>query len=909
MPRISTMVRISDSFEQVATTSPQAVALRSSFGIVTYGDLFRATEALTQRFLSLASADNPVVAIHARRTAGLPAALLACSRAGLTFAVLDSAYPAPKLTSMMAVLKPSLIVAIDQDCQSLRAIYPDESATPVVALDSASLGVTEVSGTAPANPATGFSGADIAYLLFTSGTTGVPKCIQTRHDPLVHFVNWYRDQFGPQPNSRFSLLSGLGHDPVLRDLFVPLSVGAPLCIPDQGLLSQPAALFRWFADQRIQYLHTTPQLLKVIAAGVSAGQGLPDLSFVFSGGDALKMTHVADVRRLAPGAQVVNFYGATETPQAMGFHVVEEEESDPIPAGRGISDVTLLVLDPQGAECSPGTAGQIGIRTRYLSDGYRNDPEATAAKFLTAPSGEVLYLTGDLGSLRPDGAVVIQGRGDDQVKVRGFRVELGEVTRALEAIPGVGDAMVLALKDDGENALHGFLVSRTPGGDDSTRVVRQRLAAQLPAYMVPSTLLWIDKMPLLPNGKVDRNQLAALAEAEASRARDEASFTPGDSLDRELRMILRVPELDLAASFVDHGGDSLSVIRASMVVEKSLGWLPVGWERMPLRTVLSQKKQKKRFRLSTVGSPIIARAVGIFNVVLAHFGLFVISGSNTLLFLVAGWSIGNYQLRTVLQEERIGPFLKTLLALMIPTTLFNLLSMVPTGAIDWPILLMVNTYFTTGNNGGYWFINVLCHVYMLLALVFAFPAVRRWVRQDTFLIAFIATLVMTAFAAGSYYLQGGNPIKTPFQQLWLILLGISVSRADTWQRKVLVGLVTLLCGYDDNGDVFLHYGRLATVACFFVILIPRVKMPRLFATVINLTAGASMFLYLSHRAFRDLVLLTPWTGNPWLYVAVAMVGGILLWQVWDRVYNPLSSWVVAQVTGRTSGKVNPGVVE
>jgi amino acid adenylation domain-containing protein len=817
---------------------------------------------------------------------------------------------------MMGILAPSLIVSVGVDTAEVRGIYPGHSERPLVVLDGRELEPGSGPDLTNAKPCAG----ELAYFLFTSGTTGTPKCVKTRHAPLIHFVGWYARRFQPRPGDRFSMLSGLGHDPILRDVFVPLSVGAEICIPSPKITVHPARLFEWVQTNRISFQHATPQLLKVMTAGAGQGEVLPRLRYVVSGGDALRVSHVAALKRVAPDCEVVNFYGATETPQAMGYHVVASSDiKDPIPAGRGIDDVRLLVLRDDGQECHAGETGQIGIRTKYLSDGYLNDDGLTRQKFIKptngTPADEALYLTGDLGIYRDDGAVVVQGRSDDQVKIRGFRIELGEVERAIADAPGVRDVVVLASKDcDSENRLHAFLVPEkgTPGSNCANDI-RDNLQKRLPVYMVPTDFVCLDRIPLLPTGKVDRQRLLSLVQdhiGDIVEEDEESAVRHDSSLTRELRSILRVTKLDETKSFIDHGGDSLSCIRAAMVIEKALGWLPENWEKQPIEALLAQRRKNTKIAIGSVGTPILARAIGIVIVLLAHFcillGFGVAAndglGATTLLFVIAGWSIGKYQLNSVLKEDRVAPFLKTALSLTIPAAIFNVFVMLrQSHAIDLPTLLMIHTYFTPSTDGGYWFINVLVHTYLIFAIVLTSSAVRKWLRRNVFRYSAIGTIVFLAFAAVARVWQHGNPIKTPFQQLWLILLGIAIADADTTQKKLLVAAFALMLGREAPDSISFSFTPVALT--LLVIFVKRVKLPMLAAQVVNLTAGASLFIYLSHRLVRDWVgYFLPIAARPKPAVICCIVVGVLLWKLWDSIYNPLYLAIARHLTGRESVK-------
>src|SRR5262249_28731040 len=350
--------------------------------------------------------------------------------------------------------------------------------------------------------------------------------------------------------------------------------------------------YEWLQRSRVTHVHVTPQLCKVVCAGKRESAPLSDLACVFSGGDALRRALAHELRAVAPGAKLVNFYGATETPQAMGFHVFGAHDvKDAIPIGRGIADVQLLVLDERAALAGIGILGQIAIRTRFLSSGYLDDAESNAKKFVATPGArdpeDRCYLSGDYGYFAHDGEVIVTGRLDDQVKVRGYRVELAEIVRQLERQAEVQSAVVLPERaPSGENRLIAYLVGKSAVDRASEGAAGERvkaaLCATLPAYMVPSAYVWLARFPLLPNGKLDRGRLPAPQSAPA-----EGDVAPGNELERALveqwQALLGVAAIGVGRSFIELGGDSLSFIQASSKLEALLGWLPERWEQRSIR--------------------------------------------------------------------------------------------------------------------------------------------------------------------------------------------------------------------------------------------------------------------------------------------------------------------------------------
>ncbi|HKV07841.1 MAG TPA: amino acid adenylation domain-containing protein, partial [Thermoanaerobaculia bacterium] len=338
----------------------------------------------------------------------------------------------------------------------------------------------------------------------------------------------------------------------------PLATGASLAAPAPDDLLAPGRLAAWAARQGITVAHLTPALGRVMTEGESAV--VPSLRWVLLVGDVLTRLDVDRLRRIAPSVTCVNLYGSTETQRAVAFHVVEEDgPAQVLPLGRGMRDVQLLVLRPAGppALAGIGEVGEICVRSPHLAAGYLGDEAGTRERFRTNPftgrPGDRIYRTGDLGRYLPNGEVTFAGRADQQVKIRGFRIELGEIEAALGRLPGVREAVVVA-RQDGADPASRRLVAYVVG--ETAVDLRQALAAKLPAYMVPSAVVFLDRMPVTPNGKVDRR---ALPVPEAGLPADFAE--PESDLERMVaevfREVLGVGRVGLHDSFFDLGGHSL----------------------------------------------------------------------------------------------------------------------------------------------------------------------------------------------------------------------------------------------------------------------------------------------------------------------------------------------------------------
>ncbi|HZG52296.1 MAG TPA: amino acid adenylation domain-containing protein, partial [Pyrinomonadaceae bacterium] len=531
-------------FTRQAKRVPERTAVKDPRESWTYRELDERSNQLAQYLVAHGVGHEDVVAIYAHRSAPLVWATIGVLKAGAAFVMLDPSYPAARLIDCLDIaaprawlqltgagaLPPMLEAYVEAAgfCCRLSLAPRGDAAAADDPLHGAPIGGVDVV-VAP---------DDLAYIAFTSGSTGRPKGIAGRHSPLTHFLPWVAETFDLRDTDRFTMLSGLSHDPLHRDIFTPLLLGATLCIPDPDDIGAPGKLPRWMRREALSIAHLTPAMAQLLTEETPGAQLLPveSLRYTFLVGDVLTRQDVSRLRRLAPSVTCVNYFGTTETQRAVSYHVTDhgadaQQDSDGcaakevLPLGRGIKDVQLLVLNATGALAGCGEVGEIYMRSPHLARGYVGDEALTAERFLpnhfTRAEGDRLYRTGDLGRYLPDGQVEPMGRADHQVKVRGFRIELGEVEAALRSLAGVGACAVVAAGEGAGRRLVGYVVrtgDASAAGDEGwERGMREALRERLPDYMVPGLLVELEALPVTPNGKVNRKALAERAAGETSR--------------------------------------------------------------------------------------------------------------------------------------------------------------------------------------------------------------------------------------------------------------------------------------------------------------------------------------------------------------------------------------------------------
>jgi amino acid adenylation domain-containing protein len=587
---------VPEIFARRAAERPGALAVADPLERWTYAELDAATARIARRLAEGGVRPGDTVAIWAHRSAAMARAMMGVLRAGAAFVALDPAYPAARLAEYVRIAGPRGFLRIAAAGAVPAEVEGALSASVLVKIglggkSQGSIDDIDGLGSLPAETSDVEIGADsLAYLSFTSGTTGAPKAVMGRHGSLTHFTPWLAERFELAAEERFSLLSGLAHDPLHRDVFTPLQLGASIIAPDPAGVGTPGYLGRWMAEAEVTVAHLTPAMGQLLADTSDSEDGrdgagsMPKLRRAFFVGDVLVRGDVARLHRLAPNVTVINYYGSTETQRAVSYHVVDPNAADTakpiVPLGRGIPGVQLLVRAANGALTGIGELGEVWLRSPHVALGYRGDAELTAARFVPNPwtgeAGDGMYRTGDLGRYAPDGEVEPAGRADQQVKVRGFRIELGEVEAALARHAAVREAIVMARGEGDAKRLVAWLTST--GERPGSREMREHLRALLPDFMVPSAFVWLDALPLTPNGKVDRRALPdPAAPAAAALA---APRTVVERMIAEIWMeVLGLENVGVEDDFFVLGGHSL---KATQVLARISRMLEV---ELPLRVL------------------------------------------------------------------------------------------------------------------------------------------------------------------------------------------------------------------------------------------------------------------------------------------------------------------------------------
>ena len=560
------MKTIVSGFLETARRHAGRVAVQDGATSLTYGELaelvLRVAAALNQRL------DRPgPVAVLRPHDVSSAAALLGAMASGRGVIPLDADHPDARnrlIASHGAAVGVATVSAVAGRAGAL--FDTDEG---VVEIDRLEAGSEPPAMASPPSP------EDLAYVLYTSGSTGSPKGAFQVHGPLLDDIEHSVRSFGLNPDDRPALFYPPAVAAGLRALLGSLLAGAsahllaPRTLGAQGLVREIRA-------REITVLRSSATLFRHVAEAVDDG-GLDSLRLVALGGDRVDWTDYDAFRRVCgPHARFASHLGATECSLYAEWFVEETARGNggALPVGRTIPGYRITLAAADGAEATDGEVGEFVIESSRVAQGYWRDPERTAESFAAGAAGALRsYRTGDLGRRRPDGLYEIAGRRDHQIKLRGFRIELGEIESALRACSGVKDAAVLTRQaPDGRIVSLAAYVELKPGVTGLlSRHLQSMLAQRLPAHMIPADIVVIDALPWLPNFKIDRQGLKDLDAARTARAESPAADPVTAEIIKAFESVLKVKGASADDDLMSLGGDSLQAVTVALEIEQRLG--------------------------------------------------------------------------------------------------------------------------------------------------------------------------------------------------------------------------------------------------------------------------------------------------------------------------------------------------
>ncbi|MFH0344255.1 MAG: amino acid adenylation domain-containing protein, partial [Chromatiales bacterium] len=541
-------------FEQQVGICANHVAVKTRTHEWSYAELNRAANRAAHALLRSRGSGAEQVALLLDHDAPMIAAVLGVLKSGKSYVPLDPAYPRQRLACMLAdtrvLLTNSANLALAKSLNHLQLFNIDALDSPVSNVE------------VPVSPDA------IAYTLHTSGSTGQPKGVTQNHRNVLHFIRAYTNNLHISANDRLTLFSAYGFDAAVQDIFAALLNGAalyPVNLKEESLDD----LTQWLIENEITLFHSTPSTYRYFVRALSGHESFPALRLVVLGGEAVyKHDIVAYQKHFSPDCLFVNGFGLTES--TVNLHYFADRHTkisrNGVPIGYPVENTEVLLLDEAGD--STELYGEIGIRSAHLALGYLNQPELSKQRFLADPNDPArrIYRTGDMARQRADGSLEFAGRKDHQVKLRGYRIELREIEAALAEHPAVRECAVTLGGDEDDRRLIAYVVSHHDAGE-----LRAFLKARLPDYMIPSTFVALDRLPMTSSGKISYRELPIPDDAHASVGL--AFVAPRTPNERTLAgifaAVLKLEKVGIHDNFFDLGGHSLLATQVISRVRKA----------------------------------------------------------------------------------------------------------------------------------------------------------------------------------------------------------------------------------------------------------------------------------------------------------------------------------------------------
>jgi len=910
---------VPETFFRIARQHGAEIAVSDGERNYTYRQLARLVRHHMARLTEAGLGSGDIVGLHGAASLGMIAGMLAVMAAGGVFVLVDPALPDERRQLIDKVSQPRFRVDIrpagaprmDGDVVSTDWPTPEE----IESLADLTVPMAPLAPDAS------------AYVFFTSGSTGVPKGVLGTHAGLGHFLAWQRGNFPIGPGDRVAQLTALSFDPVLREIFLPLTSGSCLVLPQRCLLLDARSMLRWFSDSAITLAHCVPSLMKAWLQADSGNKPFRTLRYILFAGEPLTDRLLERVSAAAgPDTTIVNLYGPTETTLAKLAHWVDEIEPGVQPIGYPQPSVDVAIFRDRSTRCGLWEVGEIAIRTPYRSKGYLDNPALTAEVFRPNPeradADDLLYYTGDLGRVRPDGKVEIFGRTDSQIKIRGVRIEPNEIESRMLDLPAVEDAAVTVVVTPNEDkVLVGLIVPREPlsAAEEAAfrQGVRETLKTRLSDAMVPTQIALCQSLPYLPNGKIDRKRLAAIA--KSSLAEEETKEETGLSeVERKLVSAWKdcfiSPRIGRNDSFSSLGGDSLSYVTAYLSLEDILGFVPQGWTTLPIRDIAALKIRKKSKWLCNAESAMMLRAVFILIVVMFHYNFFRYSGGSTSgLLFISGFIFGGLQITEIDKSHKYTPILRmsgsvllpyyAFIAIMLPWHLLTAQPINSSYIFMWGDLTDLSQDW---NNSHLWYVHCLFHMICFITFVlwmFRNSAKDRWITNALICCIgvgvfgrFIAPLFSSPDFLSTPLPDGSVYLVSPLTHIGTFSLGALAGYLKGRWRKAIFAAIALysLVGIIPFG---IYDAIFIVAAAFFVLFFPTVTLPKALGSILYKIAGASLFIYLLHLPIYR-VLGTRLGLSTGICFAMAILLGYLGWLGWNwstqNIGRTLGPWLEAQ---------------
>lgn len=736
---------------------------------------------------------------------------------------------------------------------------------------------------------------DLALLLSTSGSTGASKWVRLSYENIAANAASIAKYLELSPDDRAPMALPFQYSYGMSVVNSHLAARGTLVLTEGSVVD--AGFWTLFENAGCTSLAGVPHSFDLMDQGQIKTEHLDQLRYITQAGGKLAPARVKAwaERGTREGWRFFVMYGQTEAGPRISYLPPEQAALHPQSIGQAIPGGTLWVSDDSGQALDDGTEGELIYQGPNVMMGY-----AWTDDDLALGAGDDILKTGDIARRMPGGLYEIVGRASRFVKLFGYRVSLDEVEKrlaeqGLEAVAGAdGDRMVLLM---------------TPPAEGDPEARRAAVMTDISNWLsIPTNAFEVDLIDAIPrqaSGKIDHQSVKALIQGRASQATSKPkSFVQSlkDRLFGRPKTVRAVfaryfADADLTpdVSFNDLGGDSLSYLSVALELEEILPSLPDSWTTMTLTELDAMTGQRGLF--ASIDMPTFLRACAIMLIVSGHFNFFEYGGGGALaLFAVVGWSFAIFILPQVLERGSLVPI--GILAFRVAGLTFGYMALLAlgTGYGEWPIFLFISNWISPDVEGGAWFIEVYLQLFVVMAALLILPGVRAGLMRAPFVWAAGSAAVFVTVAAASDALIDTHHLyrRLPHLMGWFFLLGLAVPFAETRLQKIVLSLIALAGLWQ-----FHEYSGLkpdfTLLALGLLIWIPALPIPRIALKPLRMIAAASLFIYLTHFQFRKISDALMFE-SPALAWATAILGGIILW----RLYDPIDMWISRKLQAWTA---------
>lgn len=558
-------------FEEQTQKNPQKTVVITGSNTLTYEALNQYANRVAHAVLKIkpGSEKNQIAGLLFEHSIQMIVGLIGTLKAGKIYLPLDITYPENRLVYMLEDSEASLIITNNNNL-SLAKTLAEKVKHNITIIDVDA--ISHDRNLSRENVQQNIPGDKLAYILYTSGSTGRPKGVMQIHENVWYYIKNWTQRFSISPADRMTLFSAFSHDGAGQDIFGALLNGAIL-YPYNILTANVAQLSQWLIREKISIWHSVPTLFRYFVNTLIDSDigktGFPDLRFILLGGEQIRQHDIEMFKRFFPNCLLANVYGQTESSVSSIWMIKPGDSIKKILIGDPLDNTKILIVDNSGVVVENMGTGEIIVACKHIAPGYWKDKENSEKKFLHHPDLGRLYRTGDLGHLMVDGSIEIMGRSDSQVKIRGHRVEIGEIETTLLNHKAIKELVVTAKEDaSGDTCLCAYYVADTLTSQGGNRMpltvtgLKDYLSGVLPGYMIPSYFIPLEKMPLTPNGKIDRMALAEVNVHELGR--QDEYVKPGTDVEKQIASLwmeaLKLDKVGIHDNFFDLGGHSLNMM-------------------------------------------------------------------------------------------------------------------------------------------------------------------------------------------------------------------------------------------------------------------------------------------------------------------------------------------------------------